>query len=701
MPVLRYHRMDLELQISRLPSAVRFRASTPVWSPAPIDIPLGSEAPADVFPAALDPVLEVLAGVRWDTSGLTDGPNHDRCLLRVDDTLAGHPWEEWLAPIPPPFPSESIIRAARSPLRVGELPLTLPIRIVQGDPWFRISDIAKDVFWQLGPAWPEAVTVEEVSLWALPDFQTGASWPTGDILHLAMSQADPTGNLLTRGKPELAGSVGWFERLLSRWQSRLLILEARDDAEADLARRIGSELTDRGGPAVLIADVTDTHSDHSFFVEFYAAVFHDRPLDWSVASSLVTLEQRGIHTPTVTLYGGEGREDALRVGHIARDLAAMAEAIDAQREDADVLMNQVDRQLRYDPEHADDEGPDAPGFPPGLTRSIVEELGRDLGTGVVDRLDTFRFEEHESEGVVPMVEVLGRVRSRPPFDSTTRPHDQANFHEPRFINARLRNTGSEASGHIGQDTPLTVGIRSLLAIDIGPRPDGLHAARSVAVVNEVLLIDPQVDGRWVDVAVTGIDFEVSGNPVQQLWVPERGPSQSVLFAITPSVTGYAALRFCVYVDQNLVQSFRLGAFVRGPSADMPDFAPEEMASLLDLSVDEVEGRLWLSRLEWGADVTSIQSATPRGLSIVSNQLRDDWIITTKGAETFKVRIYQDLSDRVAGVREALELASLREPTMPADRQDWPYDFADDTNQGTEAQLQEKLIALASNWASVP
>src|SRR5262249_25763111 len=123
-------------------------------------------------------------------------------------------------------------------------------------------------------------------------------------------------NLLRTSAGEEPGTVGWLLRVSAMWQSRLIIIDA-PKRSLPLLRRLGQEIVDRSGPAVLVADTATFNP-----VGLYASLFHDRPFDWA---------QRNV--PGLALFGGAGREEALRFSIVADRLS--------KPQSAEVILNSI------------------------------------------------------------------------------------------------------------------------------------------------------------------------------------------------------------------------------------------------------------------------------------------------------------------------------------------------------------------------
>ncbi|CAA9366079.1 MAG: hypothetical protein AVDCRST_MAG89-4104, partial [uncultured Gemmatimonadetes bacterium] len=155
-----------------------------------------------------------------------------------------------------------------------------------------------------------------------------------------------------------------------------------------------------------------------------------------------------------------------------------------------------------------------------------------------------------------------------------------------------------------------------------------------AILYEKLKIDPDEDGTWIEVAITGIGFDVLGDPVQELWLPREGDTEQLRFAIAPREAGVAVLRVLLYHKNNVVQTYRLAALVAG-SADSPapPDAATRLAEALGVPSEDVQDEGWLARMEFSSvsGTDGIATRTPRAVSIVANDIAGTPVVTVKTA----------------------------------------------------------------------
>ncbi len=196
-----------------------------------------------------------------------------------------------------------------------------------------------------------------------------------------------------------------------------------------------------------------------------------------------------------------------------------------------------------------------------------------------------------------------------------------------------------------------------------------RAVGASAVFEELFKWTKEMKGVWLEIGVSGIDFELLGEPVQELWLPQATPSDFIYFAVSPHIAGAARLRFCIYYQQNLIQSFRLAAFTIEPGHG--DTAAEErrrlLASALDVTEETTRDVCYLTRLEYSltSSADGIETRPARDLSIAANDLNGVTVITVKGPDEFKVILPGNLHVLVSDVRKTLkEVSANPKPGEP-------------------------------------
>jgi hypothetical protein len=150
------------------------------------------------------------------------------------------------------------------------------------------------------------------------------------------------------------------------------------------------------------------------------------------------------------------------------------------------------------------------------------------------------------------------------------------------------------------------------------------------------------DGAWIEIAVTGIDFDVLGDPVQEVWLPRDTPMDRVTFAVRPragtTVPGVARLRVAIYQQNNLIQCFLVAALLKSSKVKDPAVS---LGKVLNTSAEQIRrlGEVgYLPRLEY-ATTPSVDPVTARrrGLTIIANESAGEKVVTFKGDDLFIVK----------------------------------------------------------------
>jgi len=574
-----------------------------------------------------------------------------------------------------------------------------------------------------------------------------AQWPVVDIVHFE-GEADL---LLTRTGADDPGSMRWLLRRCDRWNVRVIVIEAKPH-ELPALRRVAQTIVDRGGPAIILFDRKKID-----VAGFYADLLHDRPLDW------ITYELGG------TLFGGAGREEAIRFSAVARYLldpgiqqmlhakadhgAAAASPVRAMAEPEkmpatlirdtleksaktvnlkldgkaiaagqewtkysrfnDVVQgNLVDRgylvkslggpfdAMRDGSVSLDDLATEVHSQAMPIEHVLDPETAPRLESFVADKIEDFQkserdyvFDFHEGGGTLPLaakstalrkIVQAGATRALPKgLEPQTPPL-------PRHVNTRFytANDDGELLEVAQENARLTPCATVHLGIRIGEKDKLLQNVGDLIFADEGIEWTPQMTGTWIEVALTPIDFENAGEPVQEFWLPRNGESPLITFAVRPNsfttISGVARMRFTFYHRNNVLQSFRVAALLDSCGHD----TTKKMSAALDadLSLIGASDAGYLTRLEYSAvDPANAASAPPRSLSIVANESAGEKIFSIKGTDFFSTTIDANVGDHVKSLRAAL-LSSSKTPI-----DEYLYD-AD--NSGTEDKLLERLWPIA-------
>jgi hypothetical protein len=698
MPRIEYDRVDFHVEIVLLESgAFRLRAEvgdTRVEGEAALGV-MGwhSGIGERTFPE----LRALLAPARSAWLALPAPENSIfRVVLRIPAReLSGLPWEavfrEVLAE-----PGREMVVVRTTPVRARDedVQWTTPLRflLVTESGNEGAVEMATEVLrFFSDEARGEAVRAEEIGFQRFPTWRPSPDWPTAEVLHLdgLPIVADPP--LLSTAAGDQVGTLGWLTRFTDGAQTRLVVIRCYGRTEMRAARMLGQALTDRGGPAVLALEAP-LEGGWTLPQALYALLIHDRPLDW-IASALAAMAPPA----AVALFAGAGREEAIRVSGPAQLLYQLGETLIAP-----TLPPSASEELR------DLFGPP----PPGTTATEAFDLQLDSLRGSVEKIrkdwSDYRFDDSERGGLIPYTGELARARretrgrartgqrlgprAKPPGAD---PGEQAPPPGPRFVNPSLWSDASPPGPIAQSGARLTAGRVYHFGVQIGARDLKVRTLRAVEILEEAFKWRPEDRGAWVEIGVTGIDFDVLGDPVQELWLPREGDTDLLRFAVVPTHDGVCVLRFCIYHQQNAVQSFRVAALVGEVSSP-----GEAMAKALDATPDEVGDAGWLSRLEFSrvADTAGITHTAGRTLSLVANHLNGKTVVTLKAEDAFGVELPGNPAHYVSRVRRALDaIATPPVPKLP--KEQWSYAFGrlpgQGPNAGNDAALSDALIRLAS------
>jgi hypothetical protein len=532
----------------------------------------------------------------------------NRLVLKIANAdLASRPWEKLLD-----FAGRTIIRASSVRPRFLNTALKLPLRILHLNPLsdHRVSDWVLSVFGSHPPEnVAKAVMVSASETWATPE-----GWPLVDILHLDRFPASPT-ELLSTADPDQPGTLGWYSRWTNKWQTRLMILNCETSGEAEQARRLAYALCERAGPAVIV--VEDDHAD--FYQRFYDQLVHDFPLDSAAAGQ--------------TLFLGEGREDGVRVSNVAVAIIDLAE-----------------------------QPP-----PPAVRRPFpfVRLLGQKAELAAFrQKYEGWEFDFHERDGLLPMsreieglrrslrqrrwaTQKLARVRPRPAKE--------------RYLNSACwRQIGAQFTRVPPEEGVLQPGALYCLGLQIGANDLVGRALDARAVLEEIFSWAPDETGVWVELAVVGIDFQVVGDPVQELWLPRTGETDTAFFTVIPPANReVATLRYGLYYKNNLIQSFRLAAFVGSPQSERDSkLTAEKLGLALGVDSSRVGTALYRARMEYSrtSAFNQLDAKSEPAITITANNLEGKDIITVKGPNVLDTRVYPDgeMPNIVKSIRNVLD-----------------------------------------------
>jgi hypothetical protein len=616
----------------------------------------------------------------------------DRICLRVEsDRLVALALEQSLRDVLSELgPSSSLIppipRLISVPPRVLQVPLTLPLRLLQLDPRgdFDLRSVVRDVLGRNAQGRGSASITQVASgdsrrfaSWALPP-----KWRTVDVLHLDRARLATEDDLFLMSAPEKPGTLGWLVRCADVWRTRLVVLRGNGFAEMVALRRLAHRLAAQGGPAVALFDASVPAASEALR-QFYVSLLHDAPIDVAAAIASAALQ---VEPPTLLL--GAGRGELPRVSTPAAQLASMAS--DLGHSDPGVRAGAAGNLWSLIAGNTADVG---------LATTLFARAGRGL-LGIASDLPSWRFDLHEGASMVPLGKAIGllRLNTRTAQAPTSPLRPTADQTGPRFVNLDLSRPGSDRSrekipqsgGRLRPDEAVVLGVQ------LGPRSDITPVLDAVALIEEPFKWDQNSAGVWLSVGVTGLDFTVIGAAIQEVWLPRHGASDVVEFVVEPTRTGVSQLRLCLYHGADLLQSHRLAALVEGP--DVPDGqAPSEaLASALGIQRERADGFGWLARMEYAAvaDLAEPPGKRDVALSLFANDVGGRRVVTVRGKETYEVFVTGDTEDLATDIRTRLDAVS-REPISDGSVL-YAFRPRDGTplHSGTTRQRDDALRALA-------
>jgi hypothetical protein len=572
-----------------------------------------------------------------------------RIVMDVEEDLAGLPWEAMITGAArfagqDYVSGEAGVRAMVSPMVVrrsmvwpgaAELTITTPLYFMQlGGDTVDLEVLVRDLLPTLSLS-PIVVVHPDTRTMTVP------SSTRFDLLHTTF----PLPPTLVGGVPERS-QLGTCERLLSQHRTRLLVLETAA-ADDESARLFAHRLAARGGPAIVVVPET---AKPDAVRTMYEGIIDDRPIDWAVWSS-------GVGGTTM---GGRGREELLRV-------SAMVPALSELRD----LMVSAPHVLAA-----------AASGSAGELHWV--EAGSQLGEQLLDHGEQFAFEDKSRSGLITLSQAIEGLRANLAFPANVRP---AVVRGERFLNVGLSQLAD--TRQVPVESPCLAGTPVDVTVDVGPQEKFLLPLGAVPILDQVLYKGLEEEGRWVEVAVSGIDVDIVGDPVRWLWVSRNRASARVSFTVMPKRPGASALRVSLYADQHLVQAIKLAMRVTDRVEGWP--ADTALAERLGSDVEEVAGYAWRTRLEFGTTLGNLADVPARALSIIANSADDQSVIAVKGENLFKVQTTSDLSEKVEEVRQTLDEISVR-PVAMAERTDWPYAFDGDGDE--DVLLERSLVRLA-------
>lgn len=629
-----------------------------------------------------------------------------------------------------------LVRICDVRARVQAVPLTFPLRVLEGggppvvqhalEATFGTADRSRALL-------NATTTAEDVAA-----FPARTGWPTVEVLHLH------EGDLMVGPRDRLAP---WLEGFVERYQTRLVIVESSDPVEARLLRQCAQALVERAGPAVW---VLPRPQEPAAWAALYAGLAHDRPLDWIFA------QRHGNGAPEGgALFVGGAREELLRYSALAaavrtlppaplatvrkgvagRHTASATAVLPTVRQSLEATAlamkvpfagDRLDLQQLRDPQRARfgaaaaarmaSSGIYAPAAEAAvhqLRRQApdLEQLARaaarravsmrrvpDPTAAVADALRAvgrtrgLRFEDHESEGLLPLADRLAVARG---VAQTYGGLKAAPPRAPRHVNiAFFRGTPQGPLERIAQrGARLRPGQLVHLGIQIGARDALTVTLGQSALVQE---LDRAGATLALEVGVSGLDFEVVGDPVQPLLLEPGRPSPLLAFAVRPvaqpTVPGIARLRVTLFRQNHLVQSFLVAAVLEGhaPQASPLAKALATPAPALQRLLRRAGPLGYLQRLEFSMAAPADAGALPRrGLTLVANDSAGEKVLTVKANDLFTVHRSTAFAGHTTTLRTQLDRMAVDAFNVYA------YRYQDIDNAGDPQRLVDVLWPLAA------
>ena len=659
--------------------------------------------------------IRALADWRRRSKQTKPGPQRlHRIALQIQDLdLVTLPWERALlgqvlrqnglvVRISPVFP------------QVAGFSFTLPLRILQLNPLMNLPSRVRALFEDHPrPDVSNAIELHQTN-WSEPsDPEVPVSWPSVDILQFDFLSALELPRLLSPADPEDPGTLAWFQRNTRRWRTRLVILHAFGPERSRSALRLAHALTARGGPAVLV-DSLPANELPNFYRAFYQNVVDDQPLDAALQSAGADLPPE--FRSAVVLFGGAGREEELRVADVGLKLMQFADDLRLDKAQPKEELQDVIRAI-------------LPSKTPAVQKAVTVDMQKSL-RGFQANWKGYQLAQRAPRGIIPLGQDISRLRAvvrrhvpelqmavgqthqaaavLPQIRNdfwTAKPRKILKPATKRYVNASFSKVEGAGSLVLVEQrlARLNPGKTYQLGISIGPQNMRIFTAGATALFEEIFQWT-RGNKAWLEVSVTGLDFRVLGDPVRELLLTETGPTDTLYFPVVPQKPGIARLRFCIYYQQKVLQSFRLAAAItettrlNARSSDLP--MAELLAKSLGVTPAEVGEAGYLSRLEYSVaqpQETLKKEFHPSALSIVTNDWDAQSVITLKDAESFAVSTPLDLKGYVQNVRQVMtDVSTIK---LSGDRELYAFKNESVRNQGDLATFSSAIKKLAATgWA---
>jgi hypothetical protein len=612
----------------------------------------------------------------------------DPVSLWVDDALVEYAWERYLLGLGIAGPA---VRVGLAPARASRLPLLAPLY------WCHVGRSQEGIDRDLR-AFEEFAAIVTGRVSEIAE-TVSLGWPRLDLVTLSVTQeiAGKLSRPSFRRDANAQYSVGWFERLLHRHQVRALVLMPENLLALEPSLALAHDLVGRGGPAIGVR-----HAGQAVSLS-----------GRSVAAELLTgaaIEEVATFTPGWAWWGGPGRERPLAQPQVTSELVdRLVETVEPAGYESKSVMARGESlgRILTMPSTIEFRGAMYTRFE--LAARLAPEPGRLWAGLTLGRARPFTGSAIAfglSRSPVDLItwrmaEVLAMARKVDPEPVTLtaailgeRTGGRA---RSRFVNLRL----DRLDPPVGQ--PLSVGAVSTLDISIGPR--NVFTATGADPLDEIIVWRPDEEGVWLDLAVTGLDFDLLGEPLQQVWLPRRGVTGPIAFRVVPLHPGASAIRIQVYGRGRLLQSYKMAAIADGPEPIDPGEWTARLAGVLGPAVPDERDEFGQRALEpadpgpWQRavreldllddwDRTEHPAAAPR-VCISVNEHRDESVVSVRLGERYEVK--RDLPT-THGDTIRCNLDAMMGETQAAS-----FGFTDESATGNALKLDMlRVLARAGN-----
>ncbi len=471
---------------------------------------------------------------------------------------ASQPWEQIIEGLLLPGVNPDLVQLIQlsgDKGKVQQPPLTLPLRILtMGQHCDDVLTTLKASSWYRND---EAVRTNGLSI--------EIAWPTELPFKLKSEQRD----IILADQNSIVPLLAQIERLTltSNRRPRLIIFFGEPDTERyvlslTLPKNIAFLWLPVHGPM----SYTDPGMQ-AFAKEFFYSIIHDYPLHEAVK---VTNRAHGAALPrSPLLIANQSSNNSVRISQAMEQLQIQLKSIPQwnrfgnlyqfitrSRENLSTPLRMQLQRLYHSRDRI------------ASARAYVNE-------------QTPSF-ERETKGLVPLVEMAGRVEFARQVSEGIAAAAAAIASDPalsenlrqlqeRRVDVTLQQVESDPPYQpIDQLKPLRPLEAYQVTIFIGhPSPESLMLAPPPPI--DPLLPETEKDGYELEVAFFEKDFELLSDGLQPLYLPKLGGSEPVHFEIrAPEKSGPAEARFGIYYQNNLLQSFLLRANVAAISQADPE-----------------------------------------------------------------------------------------------------------------------------------